>query len=217
VMGGAHFFAGRFDQAAAELRLAVQEEPSFVPAYRFLAACYAQMGRVPPAVSTNDYRQKLCSIRKPIGLVTAVIRCQWWRPGTIRIAVIAGAPPPKISARPRLRFRSNHSAGRRANSSASDRARSAAQRAAYDAAECAADDRTRHRIRRGLRWGWRRRHSCNRRRRCHGYGRLDRHQIALFIVGDLGNNFRRTIQSVVVEIPIAISPPPIAAASHRHP
>ena len=28
VMGGAHFFARRFDQAAAELRLAVQEEPN---------------------------------------------------------------------------------------------------------------------------------------------------------------------------------------------
>jgi adenylate cyclase len=41
VIGGAHFFARRFDQAAAELRLAVQEEPSFVPAYRWLAACYA--------------------------------------------------------------------------------------------------------------------------------------------------------------------------------
>ena len=49
VMGGAHFFAGRFDQAAAELRLAVQEEPSFVPAYRLLAACYAQMGRLEEA------------------------------------------------------------------------------------------------------------------------------------------------------------------------
>jgi pentatricopeptide repeat protein len=49
VMGGAHFFASRFDQAAAELRLAVQEEPSFVPAHRFLAACYAQMGRLEEA------------------------------------------------------------------------------------------------------------------------------------------------------------------------
>jgi adenylate cyclase len=49
VIGGAHFFARRFDQAAAELRLAVQEEPSFLPAYRWLAACYAQMGRLEEA------------------------------------------------------------------------------------------------------------------------------------------------------------------------
>ena len=40
---------------------------------------------------------------------------------------------------------------------------------------------------------------------------------AVVIVGDLGDSLRWTIQRVVVEIPIAISPPPIAAASPATP
>jgi hypothetical protein len=58
--------------------------------------------------------------------VAAIIRTHWRRPRTIWIAVIAGAAPPIISARPRLRFRSDDSAGRGANCCASDRAGSAA-------------------------------------------------------------------------------------------
>jgi tetratricopeptide repeat protein len=41
----AHFLSRRFDQAAAKLLLAMQENPSFAAPYRVLAACYAHMGR----------------------------------------------------------------------------------------------------------------------------------------------------------------------------
>jgi tetratricopeptide (TPR) repeat protein len=44
-MGGAYFLARRFDDAAPKLLLAIQEDPSFPLPYRYLAACYAHMGR----------------------------------------------------------------------------------------------------------------------------------------------------------------------------
>ena len=44
LFGSAHLFSRRFDEAARNLRLAVQEDPNYPTAYRFLAACYAQMG-----------------------------------------------------------------------------------------------------------------------------------------------------------------------------
>ena len=44
-IGVAHFFARRLDKAAAMLLLSLQENPSWVPAYRFLASCFAHMGR----------------------------------------------------------------------------------------------------------------------------------------------------------------------------
>src|SRR6516164_4519494 len=46
VIGVAHFVSRRFDEAAPKLLLAIQEDPSHPVAYRFLAACYAHMGRV---------------------------------------------------------------------------------------------------------------------------------------------------------------------------
>ena len=45
VIGAAHFLARRFDEAEPKLVLAIQEGPSFPQPYRFLAACYAHMGR----------------------------------------------------------------------------------------------------------------------------------------------------------------------------
>ncbi len=48
-IGAAHFFARRFDEAAARLLLAIQDDPSFPQPYRYLAACYAQMGRLDDA------------------------------------------------------------------------------------------------------------------------------------------------------------------------
>ena len=48
-IGAAHLFSRRFDQAVPKLQLAIQEDPSFPPAYRFLAACYAHMGRLDEA------------------------------------------------------------------------------------------------------------------------------------------------------------------------
>ncbi len=47
--GGAHFLSRRFDEAVPKLLLAIQEDPSHPPSYRYLAACYAQMGRLDEA------------------------------------------------------------------------------------------------------------------------------------------------------------------------
>jgi TolB-like protein len=49
VIGQAHFVSRRYDKAVPNLLLAIQDEPSFPPAYRNLAACYAHMGRLDEA------------------------------------------------------------------------------------------------------------------------------------------------------------------------
>ena len=49
VIGIAHFLARRFDEAAPTLRLAIQEDSSFPLPYRYLAACYAHLGRLDDA------------------------------------------------------------------------------------------------------------------------------------------------------------------------
>jgi tetratricopeptide (TPR) repeat protein len=49
VMGMAYFFKHQFDEAAAKLLLAMQDQPSSPPTYRFLAACYAHTGRLDEA------------------------------------------------------------------------------------------------------------------------------------------------------------------------
>jgi adenylate cyclase len=48
-MGAAYFFKRRFDEAAAKLLLAIQDDPGFSMPYGFLAACYAHMGRIEEA------------------------------------------------------------------------------------------------------------------------------------------------------------------------
>ena len=49
VMGMAYFVKHQFDEAASKLILAIQDHPGFPPSYRFLAACYAHMGRLDEA------------------------------------------------------------------------------------------------------------------------------------------------------------------------
>jgi len=49
VIGGAHFFAQRFNEAVLKLLLAIQEDSAYVQPYRYLAACYAHMGRLDEA------------------------------------------------------------------------------------------------------------------------------------------------------------------------
>jgi adenylate cyclase len=46
LIGTAHFFGRRFEQAAASLLLAAQENPAFPSTYRFLASSYAHLGRL---------------------------------------------------------------------------------------------------------------------------------------------------------------------------
>jgi TolB-like protein/tetratricopeptide (TPR) repeat protein len=48
-IGMAQFMARRFDEAAATLQLSLQEVPYYANTHRFLAACYAQMGRLDEA------------------------------------------------------------------------------------------------------------------------------------------------------------------------
>ena len=45
VIGSAHFFAGRFEEAIPKLLVAIQEHPTHPWPFRFLAACYARTGR----------------------------------------------------------------------------------------------------------------------------------------------------------------------------
>jgi len=48
-VGYAHFFSRHFDEAVPKILLTIQEEPSLAQPYRFLAACYAHMGRLDEA------------------------------------------------------------------------------------------------------------------------------------------------------------------------
>ena len=50
-IGVGHFFAHRLDKAAAMLLLSLEENPSWAPCYRFLASCYAHLGRLDDARS----------------------------------------------------------------------------------------------------------------------------------------------------------------------
>jgi hypothetical protein len=47
--GIAYFFKRQFDEAAAKLLQAIQDDPGFPPIYRALAACYAHMGQLDEA------------------------------------------------------------------------------------------------------------------------------------------------------------------------
>jgi tetratricopeptide (TPR) repeat protein len=48
-MGVAYFVKRRFDEAASKLLLSIQDHPGSPLPYRFLAACYAHMGRLDEA------------------------------------------------------------------------------------------------------------------------------------------------------------------------
>jgi len=48
-IGIAQFFDQRYDEAAAMLLASLQELPTYAPTYRFLASCYAHMGRLEEA------------------------------------------------------------------------------------------------------------------------------------------------------------------------
>jgi len=50
-LGAAYFLSRRFDEALPELRLVIQEDPNLPLAHRFLAACYAHIGRLDEARS----------------------------------------------------------------------------------------------------------------------------------------------------------------------
>jgi adenylate cyclase len=49
VLGAAQFVSRRFDEAIPNLLLGIQEDPTFPEPYRYLAACYAHIGRLDEA------------------------------------------------------------------------------------------------------------------------------------------------------------------------
>jgi tetratricopeptide (TPR) repeat protein len=71
VMGVAYFCKRQFDEAASKLLLAIQDNPGSSLTYRFLAACYAHMGRL------DEARATVAKLRALTPLV--VPRDQPWR------------------------------------------------------------------------------------------------------------------------------------------
>jgi adenylate cyclase len=64
-IGSAHFISRRFDQAIPKLLLAIQEDPSFPDPYRYLAACYAHMGRLDEARAILDRLRAVTTVIMP--------------------------------------------------------------------------------------------------------------------------------------------------------
>jgi adenylate cyclase len=61
-IGAAHFLARRLDEAAAMLLASMQQLPSYVTSYYYLAACYAHMGRLEDA---RDTIRRLATLTTP--------------------------------------------------------------------------------------------------------------------------------------------------------
>ena len=64
-IGIAHFFAHRFDEAAAKLRVSLEEIPGHATTYRFLAACYAHMGKLDDARNILERLRALTPVIMP--------------------------------------------------------------------------------------------------------------------------------------------------------
>ena len=64
-IGVAHFFARRFDDAVPKLLLGIQDDPRFPQAHRFLAACYAHMGRLDEARESVDRLRAITPVVTP--------------------------------------------------------------------------------------------------------------------------------------------------------
>jgi len=81
-IGVAHFFARRLDKAVAVLLLSLQENPNWAPTYRFLASCFAHMGR------SRDAQDMVSKLREmtPVLIPTA----EHWRIPEDREFYLAG-------------------------------------------------------------------------------------------------------------------------------
>jgi hypothetical protein len=64
-IGVGHFFASRFAEARAMLLRSLQEQPGWVPTYRFLAACCAHMGQLDEARSVVQKLRALTTVVVP--------------------------------------------------------------------------------------------------------------------------------------------------------
>ena len=64
-IGVGHFFAGRLEEARSMLLRSLQEQPGWVPTSRFLAACYAHLGRLDEARAIVEQLRVLTSVVVP--------------------------------------------------------------------------------------------------------------------------------------------------------
>jgi TolB-like protein/class 3 adenylate cyclase len=64
-IGVGHFFARRLEEARAMLLRSLQEQPGWVPTSRFLAACYAHLGRLDEARAIIEQLRALTSVVVP--------------------------------------------------------------------------------------------------------------------------------------------------------
>ena len=96
-IGAGHFFARRFKEAKAALLLALEEGPGWVPPHRFLASCYAQMGRL------DEAREIVKRLRAMTPVV--VPRAMYWRNPEDRelfssgLRLATGEPSPAMTGR----------------------------------------------------------------------------------------------------------------------
>ena len=96
-IGAGHFFAKRFEEARAALLLALKEGPGWVPPHRFLASCYAHMGRL------DEGREIVKRLRAMTPVV--VPRATYWRNTEDRelflsgLRLAAGEPSPTMTGR----------------------------------------------------------------------------------------------------------------------
>jgi tetratricopeptide (TPR) repeat protein len=67
-IGAGHFFARRFEEAKAALLLALEAGPGWVPPYRFLASCYAHLGRLGEAREIVNRLRAITSVVVPSAL-----------------------------------------------------------------------------------------------------------------------------------------------------
>jgi adenylate cyclase len=64
-IGMAHFFVRRFEDAQAMLHRSLQERPNWAPTHRFLASCYAHMGRLKEAREEVRQLRAITSVVMP--------------------------------------------------------------------------------------------------------------------------------------------------------
>ena len=73
-IGMGHLFARRFEEAAAMLLRSLQEHNGWAPTYRFLAACYAHLGRL------DDARKIVQRLRAITPLIVPKNATHWRNP-----------------------------------------------------------------------------------------------------------------------------------------
>ena len=64
-IGIAHFFTRRLEKAAATLLVSLQETPNWAPCLRFLASCYAHLGRLVDAGSIVEKLRQITPVLVP--------------------------------------------------------------------------------------------------------------------------------------------------------